>query len=217
MQTSRVAEWVQFCEHWCEPDWIHWCDGSAQDLLRLTNLRDMSPPTVPKGAGKCVTVDEAMTQIARHCQGLLRGRILFVVPYLRAGDEAGIMLTDSAAVATAFYRTADIGAPALAFLETGHEFTAQLLLTGSENSRDDGVIGEQDIRCHLSGPAVIDTACRTNRRPRQNLPVNAAPDAPASAGKSSCVTCGRVCPNRARALAKSSGIRHFADGSPSMP
>jgi GTP-dependent phosphoenolpyruvate carboxykinase len=201
MQKSRVAEWVHLCENWCEPDWTHWCDGSPRDLARLMKLMRNAPilPDSP-GAANCVTPADAMTQIALECRGSLRGRIMFIVPYLLPGDEAGVLVTDSAARAAQFCRMACVGTEALAVIADGREFTAQLHLSRNENAAR----GETSIRCHLSGPAVAEKAvCQTAPRARISLPMNEK--APSSApsdptGKSRCLSCQRLCPNRARAI-----------------
>ena len=197
---SRLTEWVRLCEQWCEPDWIHWCDGSPTDraLLRKREEDAAFPPSPAPGGGKYVTPTEAMNQIATRCRGALRGKIMFVVPYLRAGDDAGVLVTDSAASASDFYQSSRVGAPALAFLSGGGEFTAHLHLSRNEA----GDTEAQSIRCHLSGPATTETACRTHdsHSPRRlPLPMKERPAVPV--GESPCLSCPSLCSNRARAIA----------------
>jgi hypothetical protein len=120
---------------------------------------------------------------------------MYIVPYLLPGDDAGVLVTDSAARAAQLCGMARVGTEALTLLATGREFAAELYLSGIQSDGN----GELSIRCHLSGPAVTETDCRTDSRPRRNLPMQARPIA--AAGKSTCVSCGRLCPNRARAIA----------------
>jgi GTP-dependent phosphoenolpyruvate carboxykinase len=202
MQTSRVTEWVHLCERWCEPDWIHWCDGSPRDLTRLVKLMghsDFSSFSAVTAEGQCVTPEEAMTRIAVDCRSRLRGRIMFVVPYLLPGDDAGVLVTDSATLAAQFCRMASVGAEALTSLAGGREFAAHLHLSANETSENGSSDSELSLRCHLSGPAVIETACRTGGLRRRSLPMETKPVAPA--GEASCVSCLRLCPNRASAVA----------------
>lgn len=197
MQTSRVTEWVQLCERWCEPDWTHWCDGSPRDIARVMKLREdaTATPYVTGGRGKCVSPTEAMTRIAQECRGTMRGRIMFVVPYVLPGDDTGILVTDSAAHAAQICLMARVGSEALSLLGTGIEFAAHLHLLGTETEKSEQIF----IRCHLSGPAVTETACRIDNRQRRTLPLEVRPLA--VKGAAPCSTCKRLCPNRARAIA----------------
>jgi GTP-dependent phosphoenolpyruvate carboxykinase len=189
VEKSRVTEWVQLCERWCEPDWVHWCDGSADAVTRMVQQEDKEiHPPLPSGG--CVTPVEAITRIALECRGSLRGRTMFVVPYLVAGGEMGVLVTDSAARAAALCRIAEVGGNALTLLETGREFAATLHLKAN------GYDEERFIRCHIEGPPIDDTACRSARRGRISLPLEHHP----SFGKESCLGCERLCANRARAI-----------------
>jgi GTP-dependent phosphoenolpyruvate carboxykinase len=200
METSRVSEWVQLCANWCEPDWVHWCDGSARDVERLVKLSAAAVPAFAPAEEKCVAPAEAMRRIAVECGGCLRGQTLFVVPSIRFGDEPGVLVTDSAARAAEVCRTASVGAEALKQLETGCEFTAHLYLTG----REDSIRTSVSIRCHLSGPEVIETSCRTPTPRRLVLPMESRP----AADKPSCLSCPRLCPTRARAIVSAAGRPH---------
>ena len=33
---SRATEWMTLCERWCEPHWLHVCDGSEQERAQFT-------------------------------------------------------------------------------------------------------------------------------------------------------------------------------------
>jgi GTP-dependent phosphoenolpyruvate carboxykinase len=200
-ETSRVAEWVHLCERWCEPDWVHWCDGPSDAVTRIPVPADgTAAPPARLPAGGCVSSSEAIARIALECQGALRGRTLYVVPHLLAGDEAGVLVTDCAALAASFCRTVPVGANALTSMATGREFAATLFLQGNGSGE------ERFIRCHMEGPPSDDTACRTAGRERIKLPLQQTSFV---SGSASCLECERLCPNRARAIVEDAiGQRH---------
>ena len=198
-QTSRVTEWVRLCEHWCEPDWTHWCDGSPKDRVRLLQTTgDSVSLNKSFGDTPCVTPTEAITEIALHCRGVLRGRMMYVVPYVLAGDDLGLLVTDCAARAAQICRRARVGTAALSRLSDGEEFAAELYVTGDEES---GSRAPLSVRCHLSGPPITDTACRTGNRRKRELPMESAPVIPLQTTESTCGDCASLCPNRATAIA----------------
>lgn len=211
IQKSRVTEWVHLCERWCEPEWVHWCDGSADEVTRLAeNELNSEAPLTLLSAGGCVTPLEAIQRIALECRGSLRGLTMFVVPYLMPDNEAGVLVTDSAPRAAALCRTTQVGGDALSLLAVRQEFTATLCLKAN------GATPERIIRCHLSGSAPEDTDCRSSgegRRARMHLTVDPQP-APRVNG-ASCRECERLCPNRARAIADAAGQQEVVQ--PSLP
>jgi GTP-dependent phosphoenolpyruvate carboxykinase len=188
-QKSRVTEWVQLCERWCEPDWVHWCDGPTDAVTRLHLPEAENVPQSLLPQGGCVTPLEAITKIALECRGSLRGRTMFVIPYLMVGGEAGVLVTDSASRAAALCRIAEVGANTLTSLESGREFAATLHL------KADGY-QERFIRCHLEGAAIDETACRSVAKGRIDLPLQQH----RSFGRKACLDCERLCANRARAI-----------------
>ena len=166
-ENPNVRQWVEEMVALCQPDRIHWCDGSEAEKATLTQaaveagiLLPLNPQKLPgcylhrsnpndvARVEQCTfictpTRDEAgptnnwvkpkemYAKLHALCAGAMRGRTMYVVPYLMGPpgsslSKVGVELTDSIYVALSMRTMTRMGCVAYAQLGDGDDFNRGL-------------------------------------------------------------------------------------------
>ncbi|MEW5958526.1 MAG: phosphoenolpyruvate carboxykinase (GTP) [Chloroflexota bacterium] len=178
-ENKKLVQWVQEAAHLCQPDQIHWCDGSQaeyeqlvahmvargsatplpkrpnsflfrsdpSDVARVEDRTYISTPSKDEAGptNNWIDPDELKTTMRRLYQGCMRGRTMYVIPFLMGPfgspmAKVGIELTDSPYVVCNMHIMTRVGVKVLDELGRDGDFVPCLHSIGAPLAP-----GEQDV------------------------------------------------------------------------